>query len=63
MRESRYTHDKTDDKIINILVKHPKMSQAKIAAIIGMSQPALWLRLKNLEKHGVIRYSVEDLRR
>jgi len=47
--------DKTDKKILNILQKDGRITNAKLAKKIGMSPPPTLERVKKLEKSGVIR--------
>ena len=53
-------HSELDDKdrnIIDLLQKNPMIPQSMIAAEVGLSQPAVSLRVKRLTDMGFIRYS------
>ncbi len=47
--------DKTDIKILNILQENGRITNAKLAAEIGISPPAMLERVKRLEASGVIK--------
>ncbi len=47
--------DKTDLKILNILQENGRITNAKLAAEIGISPPAMLERVKRLEASGVIK--------
>jgi Lrp/AsnC family leucine-responsive transcriptional regulator len=47
--------DKTDIKISNILQENGRITNAKLAAEIGISPPAMLERVKRLEASGVIK--------
>lgn len=46
--------DKRDMKIINILAKNPDISQEEIARQLGISQPAVALRIRKLRDAGAL---------
>ena len=46
--------DEVDRKIISLLMENPKMSQSAIARVLGISQPAVYARIKQLEEAGII---------
>ena len=46
--------DETDIRILNILQKDGKITNAKLASTIGISPPAMLERVKRLESSGVI---------
>ncbi len=47
--------DKTDIKILNILQENGRITNAKLAAEVGISPPAMLERVKRLEAAGVIK--------
>ncbi len=47
--------DKTDIKILNILQENGRITNAKLAAEVGISPPAMLERVKRLEVAGVIK--------
>lgn len=47
--------DDFDRKILDVLQRDAALSQREIAERVGMSQNALWRRLKRLEEGGVLR--------
>lgn len=50
----RFTMDKTDKKILNILQENGRITNSKLAAEIGISPPAMLERVKRLEASGMI---------
>lgn len=50
--------DETDRKIVSLLVENPHRSQSAIARQLGMSQPAIYARMKRLRNTGVITHMV-----
>lgn len=55
--------DQTDRKILNILQADGRITNAKLAAAIGISPPAMLERVKRLEASGIIRQYVALLDR
>lgn len=49
--------DSRDRDIIDLLRKNPMISQSEIATKVGLSQPAVSLRIKRLMEKGFISYS------
>lgn len=49
-----YIIDQTDRRILNAVARDSSRSQRELADALGMSQNALWRRLKQLEAHQVI---------
>lgn len=47
--------DRTDKRILNILQRNGRITNAKLAAEIGISPPAMLERVKRLEASGLIR--------
>lgn len=47
--------NETDRKILNILQKNGRITNAKLAAEVGISPPAMLERVKRLEASGIIR--------
>lgn len=50
--------DEVNRKIISLLTENPKMSQSAIARVLGISQPAVYARIKQLEEAGIIEHVV-----
>jgi len=48
------TMKSTDKKILGLLLKDARISQAQISEIVGLSRPAVAERIKKLEQSGVI---------
>ena len=46
--------DQIDRKILDVLQKDASLSQREVADRVGLSQNALWRRLKKLEEEGVL---------
>lgn len=46
--------DQIDRRILDISQRHGALSQRELAARVGLSQNALWRRLKRLEEDGVL---------
>ncbi|GAA6179790.1 Lrp/AsnC family transcriptional regulator [Shimia sp. NS0008-38b] len=47
--------DSFDRKILDVLQRDASLSQREVAERVGLSQNALWRRLKRLEEDGVLR--------
>ncbi|MBR9689335.1 MAG: Lrp/AsnC family transcriptional regulator [Candidatus Altiarchaeota archaeon] len=47
--------DSSDWKLLEMLSKNPNMSQSELSKKLGVTQPAVCLRLKKLEKNGVLK--------
>lgn len=47
--------DEVDKKILNVLLKNPKLSVRDIAKLVGVSSVTVLKRIKHLEKEGVIK--------
>jgi len=46
--------DRTDKKIISLLMENPDISQSEIASHLKMSQPAIYTRIRRLKNRGII---------
>ncbi|MGQ9545305.1 MAG: winged helix-turn-helix transcriptional regulator, partial [Candidatus Bathycorpusculaceae bacterium] len=46
--------DKNDKKIVSLLMEKPEMSQTAIASNLGLSQPAVYARIRRLRNSGII---------
>ncbi|MFQ5920549.1 MAG: Lrp/AsnC family transcriptional regulator, partial [Nitrososphaerales archaeon] len=46
--------DDTDEMLLKTLSKHPRISQVELAKKVGLTQPAVSLRLRKLERTRVI---------
>ena len=49
------TYDKIDFTILGLLSRDAEQSAGALAKQLGMSQPAVWRRIRRLEKSGVIK--------
>ena len=49
------TYDKIDFDILGLLSRDAEQSAGALAKQLGMSQPAVWRRIRRLEKSGVIK--------
>ena len=54
--------DQTDRKILDILQSEGRITNAKLAADIGISPPGMLERVKRLENTGVIQQSPADIK-
>jgi len=54
MARQRLKLDDVDKQIIALLQENPSVSQAAIAKLLGISQPAVGMRIKKLMKAGVL---------
>ena len=46
--------DRTDKRIISLLMENPDISQSEIASHLKMSQPAIYTRIRRLKNRGII---------
>ncbi|GIU72656.1 MAG: transcriptional regulator [Candidatus Nitrosocaldaceae archaeon] len=46
--------DSVDKEILRIIAKHPKINQVELASKMGLTQPAISLRLRKLRKMNVL---------
>ncbi|TFG26459.1 MAG: Lrp/AsnC family transcriptional regulator [Promethearchaeota archaeon] len=56
MLSSKIQLDDIDKKIVTLIQKDPSVTHTKIARIVNRSQPTVGLRIKKLEKIGIIQY-------
>ncbi len=49
------TIDDIDLRILDMLQRNGKLSQAKIAGVVGLTTPSINERIKKMERHGMIR--------
>jgi len=49
------TIDEIDLRILDMLQRNGKLSQAKIAGAVGLTTPSVTERIKKLERHGMIK--------
>ena len=50
--------DEIDKRIVSFLMEDPRISQSEIARRLGISQPAVYARIRRLEEAGVIEHVV-----
>ena len=49
--------DEIDLRILDMLQRNGKLSQARIAGAVGLTTPSVNERIKKMERHGMIRGS------
>ena len=49
------TIDEIDLRILDMLQRNGKLSQAKIAGAVGLTTPSVNERIKKMERHGMIK--------
>src|SRR5262249_15717002 len=55
IRASEMSIDDIDLRILDMLQRNGKLSQAKIAGAVGLTTPSVNERIKKMERHGMIR--------
>src|SRR5262244_2919278 len=55
LREAEMSIDDIDLRILDMLQRNGKLSQAKIAGAVGLTTPSVNERIKKMERHGMIR--------
>jgi Lrp/AsnC family transcriptional regulator, leucine-responsive regulatory protein len=55
LREAEMTIDDIDLRILDMLQRNGKLSQAKIAGAVGLTTPSVNERIKKMERHGMIK--------
>src|SRR5262245_3182004 len=63
-KENRQTSDALDDvdlRMLDTLQRHPPLSTADLADLVGLSQSPCWRRLTRLKEQGLIRDQITRL--
>lgn len=58
MAKEKLNLDKKDRQILSLLAENPEMPQQEIAKKVGLSQPAVGVRVRHLKQKGVISFLV-----